>query len=308
MKIAVQIYGHLRTFEQCAPKLKEHLLDLYDCDVFIHTWDKLEHNTKTWYHEDVRFDGHSVDDGISNKINSFYKPKSLKIESQNFLDEKGHLGNNPKRQMSLLGIKYMTYSKYQSNILREEYQKNNNVQYDHALVIRPDIMLLENIVFSKFKNEFEFHNRCSIHFALQPQIELCDDKYFHYPRACDCFYLANPDVIGVISKLYLEFDKFYRDSASILPDSMNVPEVLFFEYLHHKGIIPREYLFRFKIKRKDAKHDVTKDSAMRALLRHRVFVFIQDKSPRFFVNGVKQLLALYDKTNEHLTKLKKTRK
>jgi len=27
--------GHLRTFEECAPALKKHIIDLYDTDVFI---------------------------------------------------------------------------------------------------------------------------------------------------------------------------------------------------------------------------------------------------------------------------------
>ena len=38
LKIAVQLFGHFRTFEKCAQALKENLLDRYDCDVFIHTW------------------------------------------------------------------------------------------------------------------------------------------------------------------------------------------------------------------------------------------------------------------------------
>ena len=44
-------FGHLRTFERCAPTLKENLLDRYpDHEVFLHTWDRLESETVT-HHE-----------------------------------------------------------------------------------------------------------------------------------------------------------------------------------------------------------------------------------------------------------------
>lgn len=33
-KVAVQLFGHLRTYKECYQSLKEHLLDKYDCDVF----------------------------------------------------------------------------------------------------------------------------------------------------------------------------------------------------------------------------------------------------------------------------------
>ena len=49
LKIAVCFFGHLRTFEKCAPKLRENMLNKYNCDIFMHTWDKLNHNTLTWH-------------------------------------------------------------------------------------------------------------------------------------------------------------------------------------------------------------------------------------------------------------------
>ena len=47
LKIAICFFGHLRSFKRCAPALKRCFLDKYDCDLFIHTWDMLNHNTKT---------------------------------------------------------------------------------------------------------------------------------------------------------------------------------------------------------------------------------------------------------------------
>ena len=49
MKIAVQFFGHLRTFMDCYNSINENLLNRYDADVFFYTWDRLDHNTKTWH-------------------------------------------------------------------------------------------------------------------------------------------------------------------------------------------------------------------------------------------------------------------
>ena len=43
MKIAVQVFGHMRTFQKCAPILNNKFLDKYNFDVFIHTLIKPYH-------------------------------------------------------------------------------------------------------------------------------------------------------------------------------------------------------------------------------------------------------------------------
>lgn len=48
--IAIQLFGHLRTYEKLAPYfiknvVNENALDGYKIDIFIHTWDELDHNT-----------------------------------------------------------------------------------------------------------------------------------------------------------------------------------------------------------------------------------------------------------------------
>ena len=82
MKIAVQIFGHLRTFKECFPFLKKNLLDKYDCDVFMHTWDTIDHSTKTWHNNFMPNTNDNVE-LIKEDLISLYKIKKLKIEHQN---------------------------------------------------------------------------------------------------------------------------------------------------------------------------------------------------------------------------------
>ena len=72
MKIAVQVSGNLRTFEVCGPLVKRYLLDRYDCDVFVHTWDQLEHGQQS-YHGGftTNYGSLEVDDDIKKKVEQF---------------------------------------------------------------------------------------------------------------------------------------------------------------------------------------------------------------------------------------------
>ena len=78
MKIAICFFGHLRTFKRCAPHLKRNLLDQYDCDLFMHTWSTLNHQTIT-HHENKNIDGIVTEKSIIDTYGTF---KSILIEKQ----------------------------------------------------------------------------------------------------------------------------------------------------------------------------------------------------------------------------------
>lgn len=256
LKIAVQLYGHLRTFETCAPLLRRHLLDHYDCDVFIHTWDRTEHATRSWYADSLRAEPDVVDTTILAKVSQLYAPKSIKVEAQDFLDEPGHFGTHPKIQISLQGLKYMTYGQYQANLLRETYQQENGLRYDYVVVTRPDIMPLVDLDLTAFQHEFAFNSRCSIHLVHKSEIRIRGQKFIKHPDKADVLYFATPDTISDICRLYLAFEHYYKDIKTIMPAGVSMSETSFFEYIYSKGIIPREYQFYFAIKRKEDENDI----------------------------------------------------
>ena len=251
------MYGHLRTFELCYPAFKKNLLDLYDCDIFIHTWDKLEHSDRNYFPEEVYSDCITVEKLIKKKINQYYSPKSMKIETQNLFnreEEEKRPGN--KIVTHRISMKYMTYSMYQSNLLREEYQLKHNVNYNFALVISFDIMLYAPLDFKKYAKEFKFHNRKSIHFGRILKSYLTSNRYLIIPSLIDRFYFSNPSVISDISKLYLEFDEFCKNVDLILPSKLKISETILYEYLHLNNINPSIRQFYYAIKRKESKYDL----------------------------------------------------
>ncbi|MDW6002193.1 hypothetical protein [Vibrio mangrovi] len=256
MKVAIQLYGHLRTFEKCAVYLKEHILDYYDCDVFIHTWDTTEHVSKSWYDESVKSSVIPVDEYILNKIDDLYSPRKIKIETQNLFNEPESYGTHEEIQISLQGLKYMLYSQYQVNNLRLEYEKENGIVYDYVVMIRPDVMPFLKLDFNLYQPEFEYNKNISIHFLINSELFFISDKVFNYPLVSDVYYFSTPGNMNKITSVFERFDYFYKDIVSIFPKNVENPEVSFFESIIQNGVIPRQYLGYFAIKRKDDFNDI----------------------------------------------------
>jgi hypothetical protein len=119
MKVAVQIFGHLRTFERCAPTLKDNLLDRYPGhDVFLHRWDRLESETVT--HHERSCMPSPVDEHTIAAILTHYHPKRMAIEPQ-APREMGELAFANGKRIAISGIRYMFTSMQRANQLRERY-------------------------------------------------------------------------------------------------------------------------------------------------------------------------------------------
>jgi len=152
MKIAVQLYGHLRTFRECAPALKEHFLDHYDCDVFIHTWDTLDHTTKAWHklNEGKEVIELNTDD-IKKELQQLYNPQGIIIETQDKTDL-GNITDNYGQVYSIFAIRCMMQTMKKANSLRMAYQNENDKKYDYVLCTRPDVFLKEPFVLEDRKS------------------------------------------------------------------------------------------------------------------------------------------------------------
>ena len=191
MKIAVQLFGHLRTYKQCYKSLFENLLNHYDCDVFIHTWETMDHDTQTWHNYRVKETGASAEK-LRNEISRIYNPKAIEIEKQIVKDEGVIVAND--KEISLFGMKCMMHSMEHANKLREEYEHKNNVKYDYVLCIRPDILLLNPINFAELVDADD--EKCFYTAGFYKKRKRLND--FKYIGASDVLFFAKPDVMSSI--------------------------------------------------------------------------------------------------------------
>jgi hypothetical protein len=227
--------------------------------VFIHTWDRLDHLSRTWHNSaDTVGAATAVESSIQQRVIEYFNPKKFKIEAQDFIDEQGYFGTHDTVKIGLGGIKYMLYSKYQVNQLRLEYSNESGVAYDYCVMIRPDIMPLTDLDVEKFKPFFEFDPSTSIHFAFSQFSDLRGERFFTFNGAFDLYYFARPEIISKICECYLHFDRYYKDMpAKIFPRQVEVPELAFYEFILKMGVMPRVIRSYFSIKRKNPLDDLT---------------------------------------------------
>ena len=180
-RAAFLLFGHMRSYERTYPsyqKMMNFLSSNYECDVYIHTWDRVEPQTKTWHNDSLK-----TDDLISeNKITKMYQPKRLLIETQYIKD--------PNRLIfgqSYEGIRYSHYSRFKVNQLKEE----TGIGYDLVLTSRPDVWYYSNF----FEDELDDVDR----------IWIC--RVFAKNSATDIVSFSSNDNMNLLCDYYHHFDQ-----------------------------------------------------------------------------------------------------
>ena len=218
MKVAVQIFGHLRTFERCAPSLREHLLDRYpDHDVFLHTWDRLESETVT-HHE--RFCMPSpVDEETRAAIERLYHPRRLVIETQTPRDM-GELKFSNGKRIDISGIRYMFTSMHRANQLREAYSAETGTHYDVVVTVRPDLALyrpldIESLLSYSRPPVLPTDETTRTRYAAFGPAPLILNDLRGLP-ATDLLFFARPEVMSRVLRLADDVDR-YDMKAEVAP-------------------------------------------------------------------------------------------
>jgi len=143
MKVALLLPGHYRLFEKIYDSLKKHFLDLYDVDIFIWTWDDYGYWTPNDEHPGGVFPTEKIN---SDFIINVVKPKLYRIENlkehtpkinehMKFIKEKRYHFNRPFNQTSMM------YSLNNCDLLRRQYENENNFKYDIIVRGRFDLEL-----------------------------------------------------------------------------------------------------------------------------------------------------------------------
>lgn len=217
MKVAVILYGHLRDFEVCADSLHEHLFNKYECDVFIHTWDVKDHNSKCWHEQ--RFEALKVDEQVIDLVNKKYHPQGLIVEHQEkYEKEKIITPAYVTTPMSTAIPHYMFYSMNKANELRKVYEKENGVKYDYVFVTRPDIRLKTDFDLSYYLNEIKVLGLNEDACRFYAPFEDTSLGGINIARSNDLLFFAKPEVINkyISVNCNLSDDDFQKYGLTIL--------------------------------------------------------------------------------------------
>lgn len=178
--LAIEMSGHMRSFEITHPsfnKLLENLKIKYECSLFIHTWNRSDSESQTYYDRPPTFSTKEISGDI---IENIYSPESYTIEEQKPRPDRIVL-----HRQSLSGLYYSEYSKYMANRLKI----NSGKKFDYTICLRPDL---------------HFYNT---------SIEIKGDKLWmgsvkHSGGATDAVCLSSSDIIDKARQYFLEYEHY----------------------------------------------------------------------------------------------------
>jgi hypothetical protein len=267
MKIAIQLYGNLRTFQICAPSLNRMIRNYNESDLFIHTWKELEHNTKSSNdHRSITLQKTDINEDTLKKAIEILSPIKIRYEKQQEFIE-NQIKENKDKTSTLIGRKCMLHSLRESNQLRIQYEKEKNIKYDFVIVTRPDIMFLEPLKIIEFAKLFETEGEKSIHIIQEARIKQTANSFFFLAFASDVIFISKPDTINKISNFYSFFethtDFFHKN---VLINNKN-PELQFDDFIQSQGI--KQYFLKknYIIKREKNEHDICRISSLATFQR-----------------------------------------
>lgn len=240
-KVAVCLFGHLRTYKKCAPFLHKNLLSLYDCSLFMHTWTALDHNTQTW-HKFAHKKGFTDEADIVRVYGDF---RSLAVEEQqpkNLGSIKVEALANKMVEQDIFGIDSVFYSMRFSNRLREQYEKENKVEYKYIVCIRPDIILKQPIAIEQIIKTLPNREHSKAFFMFGKQLSKCI-RGFESISANDVMFFAESaamsDVLNNTAQITERFKKY-----AVLP---YCPEHELIKIAQERGWTP--YILDYQFKR-----------------------------------------------------------
>jgi len=203
MKIAICLSGHLRKFENTFPSLEKYFLSRYDCDIFIHTWDKLGYQSRFKHDSSINNTEHKLD-----IINLSYKPKKIVIESSDFIETlrkesvsyAPYLLNEPKPPHHMASMFYKIFA---CNELRKYYQLENKIEYDWIIRCRSDLLFHGNINLPNL----DIENKIFIPRSI-----------FHPQWYNDQFAIASPNNMDIYASSYFDIPEYFKIKEEYFPE------------------------------------------------------------------------------------------
>ncbi|MGX3043645.1 hypothetical protein [Helicobacter sp. T3_23-1056] len=124
-RLAICFFGHLRTFNQTCESFFKNIVEVnrndeWQIDIFMHTWDEFEKAGFAWHNYLASLDGKKVTQDDINQVLRIYEPKKFLIETLH--QERG-----------------MDISLSKTQELARDYAKEQNLNYDYTLILRPDL-------------------------------------------------------------------------------------------------------------------------------------------------------------------------
>ena len=210
MRIAVCMSGHFRDYEKKIDKFYENVVGNHDCDFFVHSWQdslgfSINGTRPDLSAEDfIRiggFDKTSPPCDTSTVV-ARLKPKKYQFETYsevepNIISEAAYY-TRIHHYDKPINLTSMQRKIYLCDLLRREYETENNFKYDLVIRTRPDLTFDQAIDFDKF-------DLSNLHTPTEVS----------YNIISDVFGFSNSEIMTTYSNLYVNL-KNLHDTNNIM--------------------------------------------------------------------------------------------
>lgn len=149
MKAALVISGHFRCWETCFPNTKKYIIDKYEPDVFIASWD----NTGYWVDPQHDPQGKGINskspDLVLADVYDAYKPKGFKFQNYENCEETFKKAAEKYlhycQEIRPINTLSQFYKIHQGISMMAEYACLHDIKYDLVIRMRPDLILPEGL-------------------------------------------------------------------------------------------------------------------------------------------------------------------
>jgi len=227
-KLAICISGYLRTFKECYPSILKNVIQDNDCDIFIHTYDKIG-NSSGWRSPidlSENIDMNFLESIPNIKVVAIEKWDDIKYQFEKFKKLQPYVTN-------INVISTIFYKIHQCNELRKQYEKENNISYDLIVRMRGDQIFEKkiNLNFPENKILINAYPWGDEDYVEHYQMKDNDGNIIlEHENNClnDRFAIGNSSNIDFLSDLYNHFEELITDTPCV------ELEYLLFKYLNNK--------------------------------------------------------------------------
>jgi hypothetical protein len=206
-RVALLLVGSLRNYSKTVASLKENLIDINKCDVFIITsFNNHSANIRSVEPKTTKESINEYTDTlcdcvkgikiIEENMDECYH-KAVKLYEHNFTGYNLKHINYPSEEF-LKSIK-STYPVYVCWKMMEQYEIENKFKYDIVIRTRPDLLIKKPVIMEKVDNNTYYHNR-PIEYKHYTEGTYCSDYLCYGHRGVMFRYAESVLTFGLTKK------------------------------------------------------------------------------------------------------------
>jgi hypothetical protein len=251
-RVAVVLYGMLRTFEVCAPSLLKNVVDANSADLFYFgpsVTDKVTHKHNGQFDifghfkfnpkQSTAINGYINEEALVTTYGSALKRFKLHNLNQAIFEEKGELiersrwlfGLNPSRIYS------MFFNIQEAMKLLSDYEVENGIRYDGVILTRPDLVFYSTILYNlSQKDPYTIKIPCGEGFDGFGIKHNGNARVFYYKNVEKAWYVPGGGLLGFNDQILM----MPRESSRLLE---NLYDSLDGYLINHVPISPETILY-----------------------------------------------------------------